>query len=109
NLNANSIEASALFKATSSYNVYFLRRTSAGGSTSSSNSAGAAAPYWVKLVRSSNTLSAYESSNGTSWTQVGSSTTVTMSDPIYLGLVQSSGSTSAAKTATFDNVLITQP
>ena len=55
NLNANSIEASALFKADVQYNVYFLRRTSAGGSTSSSNSAGAAAPYWVKLVRSSNT------------------------------------------------------
>jgi len=109
NLNANSIEASSLHMPTSSYYVYFQRRTSAGGSTSSSSATGAAAPYWVKLVRSSNTLSAYLSANGSSWTQVGSGTTVTMTDPIYVGLAVTSGSTNAAKTVTFDNVSITQP
>ena len=56
---------------------------------------------WVKPVRISNSLSAM-SSNGTSWTQVGSATTVTMSDPIYLGLAQTSGSTSATNTVTFE-------
>ena len=110
NLNANSIEASALYKPTSTYYVYFLRRTSAGGSTSSTTSSTAAAPpYWVKVVRSSNTLSAFMSANGSSWTAVGSGTTVTMTDPIYVGLAVTSGSTSAAKTVTFDNVSITQP
>ena len=89
--------------------VYFHYRTSAGGSTSTSNGTAAAAPYWVKLVRSSNTLSAYKSTNGTSWTQVGSNTTVTMTDPIYIGLAVTSGSTSATATATFDNVSITSP
>jgi len=109
NLNANSIEASAMYKPTSTYYVYFLRRTSAGGSTSSTSSTAAAVPYWVKVVRSSNTLSAFMSANGSSWTQVGSNTTVTMTDPIYVGLAVTSGSTSAAKTVTFDNVSITQP
>ena len=109
NLNANSIEASTLHTPTSTYTVYFQRRTSAGGSTSSSTGTGAAAPYWVKLVRNSNTLSAYLSANGSSWTAVGSGTTVTMTDPIYVGLAVTSGSTSAAKTVTFDNVSITQP
>ena len=110
NLNANSIEASAMYKPTSTYYVYFLRRTSAGGSTSSTTSSTAAAPpYWVKVVRSSNTLSAFMSANGSSWTAVGSGTTVTMTDPIYVGLAVTSGSTSAAKTVTFDNVSITQP
>ena len=110
NLNANSIEASAMYKPTSTYYVYFLRRTSAGGSTSSTTSSTAAAPpYWVKVVRSSNTLSAFMSANGSSWTAVGSGTTVTMSDPIYVGLAVTSGSTSAAKTVTFDNVSVTQP
>jgi len=110
NLNANSIEASALYKPTSTYYVYFLRRTSAGGSTSSTTSSTAAAPpYWVKVVRSSNTLSAFMSANGSSWTAVGSGTTVTMTDPIYVGLAVTSGNTSAAKTVTFDNVSITQP
>ena len=108
NLNANSIEASSLF-APSNTKVYFHYRTSAGGSTTTANGSATAAPYWVKLVRSSNTLSAFKSTNGTSWTQVGSNTTVTMSDPIYIGLAVTSGSTSATATATFDNVSITSP
>jgi len=109
-LTAGSIEASSMYKPTSTYYVYFLRRTTANGSTSSTASTTAAAPpYWVKLVRSSNTLSAFMSANGSSWTAVGSGTTVTMTDPIYVGLAVTSGSTSAAKTVTFDNVSITQP
>jgi len=109
-LTAGSIEASSMYKPTSTYYVYFLRRTTASGSTSSTASTTAAAPpYWVKLVRSSNTLSAYMSANGSSWTAVGSGTTVTMADPIYVGLAVTSGSTSAANTVTFDNVSITQP
>jgi len=40
---------------------------------------------------------------------VGSGTTVTLTDPIYVGLAVTSSSTSAAKTVTFDNVSITQP
>ncbi|HEY3376458.1 MAG TPA: Ig-like domain-containing protein [Armatimonadota bacterium] len=109
NLNANSIEASSLLKPTSTYYVYFQRRTTAGGTTNSTNGSAAAAPYWVKLVRSGNTLSAYRSANGASWTQVGSNTTVTMTDPVYIGLAVSSGSTSAASTVTFDNVTVTTP
>jgi len=109
-LTAGSIEASSMYKPTSTYYVYFLRRTTANGSTSSTASTTAAAPpYWVKLVRSSNTLSAFMSANGSTWTAVGSGTTVTMTDPIYVGLAVTSGSTSAAKTVTFDNVSITQP
>jgi len=106
---AGSIEASSLYKPTSTYYAYFLRRTAANGSTSSTSGTAAVFPYWVKLVRSSNTLSAYMSANGTSWTALGYGTTVTMTDPIYVGLAVTSGSTSAAKTVTFDNVSITQP
>jgi hypothetical protein len=109
NTNANSIEASSLFYPGSTKRVYFHRRTSAGGSTLTNNSTAAAAPYWVRLVRTGNTLKAYRSANGTSWTQVGSNRTVTMTNPIYIGLAVTSGSTSAAATATFDNVTITQP
>jgi len=49
------------------------------------------------------------SANGTSWTQVGSNTTVTMTNPLLIGLAVTSGSTSATATATFDNVSITNP
>jgi len=109
NTNANSIEASSLFYPGSNKRVYFHRRTSAGGSTSTSNGSASAAPYWVRLVRTGNTLKAYRSANGTSWTQVGSNTTVTMTNPVLIGLAVTSGSTTATTTATFDNVTISQP
>ncbi|HEY3417891.1 MAG TPA: hypothetical protein VGM23_13490, partial [Armatimonadota bacterium] len=93
--------------------VYFTRRTSSGGSTSTTSSTAAAPPYWVRVVRTGNMLKAYRApdSGGVpgTWVQVGSNTTVTMTDPIYIGLVVTSGSTSSTKTATFDNVSITSP
>ena len=67
-------------------------------------------PYWLKLVRSGSSFSAYQSTNGTSWTQVGSTTTITMTDPIYVGLqINNNGDNSTLCSATFDNVTVTQP
>ncbi|MHB9132570.1 MAG: Ig-like domain-containing protein [Armatimonadota bacterium] len=103
---ANAKEGSSLF-APSNTRVYFHRRTSAGGNTSTSNSTAAAAPYWVKLVRSGNSFSAYKSSNGATWTQVGNTVTISMTGTIYVGLAVTSGTTSSTRTATFDNVSIT--
>ncbi|MHB9130668.1 MAG: Ig-like domain-containing protein [Armatimonadota bacterium] len=108
NTTAGAIEASALF-APNNNKVYFHYRTSANGSTTTKNSTATAAPYWVRLVRAGNTLQAYKSANGASWTQVGSNTTVTMTDPLQVGLAVTSGSASATQTATFDNVSITAP
>lgn len=104
-LTAGSIEASSLLMPKNS-RAYFHRRTAPSGSTTTSNLNGAAAPYWVKLVRTGNTLQAYKSANGTSWTQITPSATVVMANPIDIGLAVTSGTTSAALTATFDNVSI---
>ena len=67
-----------------------------------------AAPYWVKLVRSGNTLSGYASSDGVAWTLVGSDT-VSMTASVYVGLPVTSHSDGVLSTATFTNVSATSP
>lgn len=89
--------------------IYFDLRTTPGGSTSEPGGWSAALPYWVKLVRSGNTFSSYASSDGSHWTQIGSSQTLAMAATVYIGLAANSGSNSTLATATFDNVTVTTP
>jgi regulation of enolase protein 1 (concanavalin A-like superfamily) len=65
-----------------------------------------AAPYWVRLDRAGDTLTAYQSADGSNWTVV-STDTIPMGQTVLVGLAVSSHTTSAAATATFDNVTIT--
>src|SRR5262249_8541561 len=60
-------------------------------------------PYWVKLTRLGSTFTGSISSDGVSWTQVGSAT-IPMAASVYMGLAVTARDTSAAITATFDNV-----
>jgi RHS repeat-associated protein len=103
-LNGNDVEAS-IFRQSS--NIYFEERASTGGSTPTEGSvADPSLPYWIQLVRSGNTFSAYTSANGLYWTQLGSSQTITMAQNVYIGLAVSSESNTSLATATFDNVSI---
>jgi len=88
--------------------MIFSRRVTRGGaSTSTSSTAIAgAAPYWVRLVRSGNTFSAYASSTGTAWVLMGS-INVTMASQAYIGLAVNSHSTTVSTTGTFSNVTVT--
>jgi RHS repeat-associated protein len=86
--------------------TYFFDRTTTGGSTSYQSGSGMTLPYWMMLVRSGNVFSAYTSSNGLNWVQLGSSETITMADSVYIGLAVSSDYNSSLATATFDNVSI---
>ncbi len=101
-LNANAIEAATLLGPTA---VYHTRRTTVGSTTNSSTS-NTTPPRWVRLIRSGNTLTAAHSANGTTWTSL-TARTVTMSGTVYVGLVVSSGNTTALNTAAFSNVSIT--
>lgn len=64
-------------------------------------------PAWVKLTRSGNTFTGYESSNGATWTQVGQ-ITLTMPAALLAGLAVTSHNSAAVSTATFDNVSLTK-
>ena len=51
-------------------------RTTTGGSASGTSGSSVALPYWVKLVRSGSTFTAYQAADGVNWVQVGSSQTI---------------------------------
>jgi outer membrane protein assembly factor BamB/regulation of enolase protein 1 (concanavalin A-like superfamily) len=65
-------------------------------------------PAWLKLTRSGTTITAYSSPDGTTWTQVGT-TTVTLTDPTTIGLFVCSHTAGTTNTSTFDNVTVTSP
>jgi phosphatidylserine/phosphatidylglycerophosphate/cardiolipin synthase-like enzyme len=85
----------------------FQRRPTAGGTSLSTTIAGAA-PEWVKVSLSGQTVTASVSSDGSTWTTVGQET-ITFSGPVYVGLAVTSHDNTRTATATFDNVGVTQP
>jgi hypothetical protein len=82
--------------------LVFQRRASTGGTTTSTSAAGAA-PYWVRVVRSGTTFSAYVSTTGSSWTLVGTQT-ISMGSTVYAGLALTSHRDGTVATGTFTNV-----
>ena len=86
----------------------WARRTTTGGSiTSSSSGTGTVPNTWVRLVRSGTTITAYKSTNGTTWTSVGSTTNTTMAANCYIGLAVDSGSDTTLNTSQFSNLSVT--
>jgi autotransporter-associated beta strand protein len=86
----------------------WVRRTATGGSTSSTNSNSGTVPNtWLRLVRSGNTITAYKSVNGTSWTTVGSTTNTTFASTCYIGLAVGSGSDTTLNTSQFSSISVT--
>jgi regulation of enolase protein 1 (concanavalin A-like superfamily) len=61
---------------------------------------------WLKLTRSGSTITAYSSPDGTTWTEVGTAT-ISMTDPVTIGLFNCAHNGSALNTATFANVSVT--
>ena len=104
-LSASSAQGFMLVASSASKGVNFQRRRADGGATVGTLGSLSTAPRWVRLVRSGNVLSAYESSSGSSWTLVASDTFV-MPATVFVGLAVSSHVTGVNATATFDNVTI---
>lgn len=86
----------------------FQRRARSGGDTSRTTSSGVAAPAWVRLVRSGTTVTAYWSSSGTSWTQIGSAT-LSLGANVYVGLAVASQTSSLSTTAQLSQVSMAGP
>jgi hypothetical protein len=106
-LAANSANAAVVV--TPGSGVSFQWRTSTGGASSFTSTVGLSAPYWVRIVRSGNTFSGFRSSDGQSWTSMGTPVTIPMATSVYIGLAVTSHNNSTACTATFDNVSILPP
>lgn len=86
----------------------FQYRTASGRSSSGVTQTGITAPYWMKLVRTGNSLSGFISANGSTWTQLGTAQTVTMSSAVYVGMAVCSRTTPTI-TATIDSVSQSYP
>ena len=79
-------------------------RTAAGEITSNFDGlASSSLPLWLKLVKSGNTITAYYSINGTTWTPVGTAKTLTgLGSNFLYGMAVTSNSATSGATATFE-------
>ena len=84
----------------------FQRRVATSGLSTHTSGGSGTAPAWVKLERRGNTITAYRSADGVSWTLVGSDS-FAMGAQVYVGLALTSKDNTRLATATFDNVTIT--
>ena len=85
--------------------VVVRTRQTRGGSTSQTSSGAATVPVWLKLERRSQTLTAFRSNDGASWTAVRTLTLQISSEPL-VGLAVASHSTSSSLSAAFDSVTV---
>jgi hypothetical protein len=85
----------------------FQCRVSSGGITTYSGGP-ATIPYWVKLVRTGNTLSAYQSPDGLNWTSLGK-VSITMGKNAYGGLAVTAHNNTVLNTSSFTNVSVSSP
>ena len=98
--------AYALMLVSAGKGATFQYRTAAGAAAAGTTATAAAAPYWVKVTRSGNTITGYRSPDGNTWTLTGSAS-LTMGASVYIGLAVSSHTTTQLCAATFDNVTVT--
>ena len=96
-LDPESIHALANLNPSGSAN--FVTRTVTGG-TSSAVSASVSAPAWVRLERVGNTISAFHSINGSTWSQLGQQT-IAFSSTVHVGLAATAHTTSDTITAVY--------
>lgn len=82
----------------------FQSRLSAGGAAVQNFTINSvAAPVWLKMLRSGNLITGYESTDGLNWNYAGSQT-LTLNSPAYIGLAVSSGSASTLNAVGVDDV-----
>ncbi|MBP7142073.1 MAG: hypothetical protein KBA71_09205 [Opitutaceae bacterium] len=81
-----AVQPALLTGITAGGTVEFLRRAGTGGGTSQDVMHGAAAPRFVKLVRIGSLISAYHSSDGGIWTQIGPTMTIPMRGSVLAGV-----------------------
>jgi len=81
----------------------FQRRLSTNGISYNQAGPTGTAPGWVRLVREGSLFSAYRSTDGTSWSLIGTDT-INMASTVYVGLAVTSHNTASTAAATFTNL-----
>jgi hypothetical protein len=104
-----SLAPNAIYTFMGAANGKMLRksRSSTGGGASSASWSTASFPNtWVRIVRSGNVFTRYQSSDGVTWSTVDSRTN-TMASQVYMGLAVNSNGGRNPATATFSNIKAT--
>jgi hypothetical protein len=89
--------------------VAFQWRGTPGDVANSDAVIGPSTPIWVQLVRSGNDFSAFYSSDGVTWTQIGDTQTIAMNPTALAGLAVTAGNATALSVATFTDVSLAAP
>jgi hypothetical protein len=115
-LDANSKHMIAALTGSEGGGIAFQGRPETGGNSMSYHGdITASPPYWVKLTREGNTITAYCSADGVEWTlftdtspdgAITNPIDVEMADPVLIGLFVTSHQAGELRTYTFDNVSI---
>ncbi len=102
-LSADSAQASMFVSAAKG--LAFQRRTGTASASTSTAGSASKAPYWVRLVRIGNAITAYVSPTGDSWTLVGSDS-FSMGETIYVGLPITSHADGTLASAALTSVVV---
>lgn len=103
-LSADSRHAYSMVTAGSGF--AFQRRVEPGLSSTHTAGGAGTAPGWLRLVRSGSTFTAYRSTDGSTWTLIGSDA-INMAAAVYVGIAVTSHAPSAATTAVVDGFSVT--
>ncbi len=99
--------AANAFMAVSTQNGVELQwRATAGGESSYVQGPYNTAPQWVRLTRTNSTFKGWYSTDGTNWSQLGTSVSIDMPPGVAAGLGVTAVNNGALNTSTFDSVRI---
>jgi hypothetical protein len=110
-LNGGSTYANTVLTAnsdgTAGNGACFQWRPTADSATGLGNATAAAVikpPYWVKIERKGDSITGSISANGTTWSMLGTSQTLVMTAPVYIGICVTSHQAGQQRTFDFDNI-----
>jgi hypothetical protein len=103
-LNGGSSHAMTVITGGGGNGASFQYRLATNGDSSSLDSASLIAPpYWVKIARADGMLTGSVSSDGKTWTAMGTMND-TLADPVYIGIAVTSHAAGVDRTYQFDNI-----
>lgn len=104
------VMANVTYQSGTGWTLQFARRLTDGGLTNTFAgyvNLGNTNPVWLRLVRQGDTFYAYYSTDGTNWNYRGN-VTVTMTDPVLIGLDVASYDASTSDTGVYDEFVYCQ-
>ncbi len=88
------------------HGTQFVYRDTTNGSANGVTTEAGATPLWFRLIRSGSTVTGYESTNGSTWTQTGSWTFTGLGNDIHVGIAVCSHDDAAICDGAFSNVSV---